>query len=213
MKITIRNEEEKDFKIVEEITRKTFYNMYIPGCTEHYLVHTMRNHEDFIGELDFVIELDGNIIGNIMYTKAILRDELGIEKTILSFGPLCILPEYQRKGYGKMLLEHSFEKASQMGYDVVVVIGSPSNYVSRGFKSCKRYNICMENGTFLAPMMVRELKIGALDGRKWVYHESPAMDFDQQDALEFDDKLEKMDKKYQHSQEEFYILSHAIITE
>ena len=187
--------------------------MYIPGCTEHYLVHTMRNHEDFIGELDFVIELDGNIIGNIMYTKAILRDELGIEKTILSFGPLCILPEYQRKGYGKMLLEHSFEKASQMGYDVVVVIGSPSNYVSRGFKSCKRYNICMENGTFLAPMMVRELKIGALDGRKWVYHESLAMDFDQQDALEFDDKLEKMDKKYQHSQEEFYILSHAIITE
>ena len=68
--IVIRNETEKDYKTVEEITRKAFYNIYVLGCMEHYLVHIMRDHEDFIKELDFVIELDGKVIGNIMYTKA-----------------------------------------------------------------------------------------------------------------------------------------------
>ena len=54
--------------------------MYIPGCVEHYLVHIMRGHKDFIPELDFVLELDGRIIGNIMYTTARLVDEAGEEK-------------------------------------------------------------------------------------------------------------------------------------
>jgi len=107
----IRNEEKPDYNKVEEITRKAFYNVYVPGCDEHYLVHIMRDHEDFVPELDFVMEIDGNIIGNIMYTKAILTDREGSEKEILTFGPLCILPEYQRMGYGKMLMEHFFEKA------------------------------------------------------------------------------------------------------
>ena len=91
--IVIRNETEKDYKTVEEITRKAFYNIYVPGCMEHYLVHIMRDHEDFIKELDFVIELDGKVIGNIMYTKAKLVDEAGEEKEILTSGPISILPE------------------------------------------------------------------------------------------------------------------------
>ena len=109
--INIRNEKEADYKIVEDITRRAFYNLYIPGCIEHYLVHIMRGHEDFIAELDFVLELDGQIIGNIMYTKAKLVDRNGKEKEILTFGPVSIAPEYQRMGYGKMLMEYSFEKA------------------------------------------------------------------------------------------------------
>ena len=108
----IRNEKESDYQIVEEITRKAFYNVYAPGCMEHYLVHIMRQHADFIPELDFVAELNGNVIGNIMYTKAKLTDEAGLEKEILTFGPVSILPEYQRKGYGKMLIEHSFQRAA-----------------------------------------------------------------------------------------------------
>lgn len=99
--IRIRNERETDFRKVEEITRKAFWNIYAPGCNEHYLVHIMRSHKDFLPELDFVIEVDDQIIGNIMYTKAKLVDDSGEEKAILTFGPVCILPEYQRKGYGK----------------------------------------------------------------------------------------------------------------
>ena len=91
--IEIRNEEERDYKKVEEVTRAAFWNLYVPGCDEHYLTHIMRSHEDFIRDLDFVIEVDGEIVGNIMYTKAKLIDESGEEKDILTFGPVCILPE------------------------------------------------------------------------------------------------------------------------
>lgn len=166
----IRNEEPKDYQAVETLTRKAFYNIYVPGCSEHYLVRIMREHEDFIPELDFVMEQDGEIIGNIMYTKSRLIDEQGTEKQILTFGPVCIDPAHQRKGLGKLLLEHSFEKAAALGYDVIVIFGSPANYVSRGFQSCKKFNVCVEGGKFPSAMMVKELIAGALDGKKWFYY-------------------------------------------
>lgn len=209
--IKIRNEEETDYERVEEITRKAFWNLYIPGCIEHYLVHVMRSHKDFLQELDLVIEVDNQIIGNIMYTKTKLIDESGEEKDILTFGPVCILPEYQRKGYGKKLLEYSFEQAVALGYDVIVIFGNPNNYVSRGFRSCKKYNICLENGIYPAAMMVKELKPAVLDGRKWVYYQSPVFEIDEQEAGRFDESLESLEKKYQSSQEEFYIHSHSVI--
>lgn len=209
--IKIRNEKESDYKVVEEITRKAFYNLYVPGCVEHYLVHIMRQHEDFIPELDFVIELDGQVIGNIMYTKAKLIDEIGTEKEILTFGPVSIAPEYHRMGYGKKLMEYSFEQAISLGYDTIVILGSPINYVSRGFKSCKKFNVCLENGKYPAAMMVKELTSNALDGRKWFYYDSPVMAISEEEAERYDAALEKMEKKYQPSQEEFYIMCHSYV--
>lgn len=209
--LIIRNETEADREIVEKITRKAFYNLYIPGCVEHYLVRQMREHEDFIPELDFVAELDGQVIGNIMYTRAKLTDEQGGEKDILTFGPLCVAPEYQRKGLGKKLMEHSFQRAAGLGYDVIVIFGSPANYVSSGFKSCKTYNICLDNGAFPAAMLVKELNAGALDGRKWRYRGSPVMAIDERAAQEYDSGLEPMEKKYLPSQDEFYIMSHSFV--
>ena len=122
-----------------------------------------------------MIEVDNEVIRNIMYTKAKLIDESG-RKDILTFGPVCILPEYQRKGYGKKLIEYSFEKAAELGYDVIVIFGNPGNYVSLGFKSCIKYNVCLDNGAYPTAMLVKELKPGALDGRKWVYHQSSVLD-------------------------------------
>lgn len=209
--IEIRNEKNTDYEKVEEITRKAFYNLYILGCHEHYLIHIMRKHKDFVPELDFVILVDGKIIGNIMYTKSKLVDESGKEKEILTFGPFCILPEYQRRGYGKMLLEYSFKKAIELGYDIIVIFGNPANYVNRGFKSCKKYNICIENGKYPSAMIVKELKSNALDVRKWIYYDSPVMQLDEKQAQIFDDGLEKMEKKYQLSQEEFYINSQSFL--
>jgi putative acetyltransferase len=209
--INIRNEKETDYRRVEEITRKAFWNLYVPGCVEHYLVHIMRSHDDYIPELDFVIEVDNEVIGNIMYTKAKLIDESGKEKDILTFGPVCILPEYQRKGYGKKLIEYSFEKAAELGYDVIVIFGNPGNYVSLGFKSCIKYNVCLDNGAYPTAMLVKELKPGALDGRKWVYHQSSVLDIDEQEAQRFDEDFEPLEKKYRPSQEEFYIYSHSVI--
>ena len=209
--IKIRNETETDYRIVEEITRKAFYNLYVPGCAEHYLVHIMRQHEDFIPELDFVIELDGEVVGNIMYTKAMLASEAGTEKEILTFGPVSIAPGHQRRGLGRMLMEHSFQQAASLGYDAIVIFGSPANYVSRGFKSCKKFDVCLEDGTFPSAMMVKELVPGALEGGTWFYRGSPVMDIAEEEAQRYDETLEKMEKKRQPSQEEFYIMSHSFI--
>ena len=96
--LTIRNETQADRRIVEDITRRAFYNIYVPGCVEHYLVHTMRDHPDFIPELDLVAELDGQVIGNVMYTRASLTDEAGAVKEILTFGPVAIAPEHKQIG-------------------------------------------------------------------------------------------------------------------
>ena len=142
--LTIRNEIQADRQIVEDITCRAFYTLYVPGCGEHCLVHIMRDHPDFIPELDFVAELDGQVIGNVMYTRATLTDEAGAVKDILTFGPVAIAPEHQRKGYGKQLLEHSFRRAAELGWDAIVIFGSPANYVGRGFKSCKKFNVCLE---------------------------------------------------------------------
>lgn len=209
--IIIRNETESDYGRVEEITRKSFYNIYIPGCVEHYLVHIMRGHEDFIKELDFVLELDGQVIGNIMYTKAKLASESGAEKEILTFGPICILPEYQRRGYGKMLMEHSFQKAMELGYDTIVIFGSPSNYVNCGFKSCKKYNVSIEGGKYPTAMLVKELVPNVLAGQSWTYSDSSVMQISEEDAQKYDATLEPLEKKYQPSQEEFYIMSQSFI--
>lgn len=211
MMLNIRNERESDYKNVEDITRKAFYNVYVPGCMEHYLVHIMRGHEDFIPELDFVIEVDGQTVGNIMYTKSKLTDEGGTEKEIVTFGPVSILPKYQRKGYGKMLIEHSLKRAAELGYEAVVIMGSPANYVGSGFQCCRKYNVCVEKGKYPAAMLVKELKPGALDGRLWFYSDSPVMNVDEREAQAFDDGLEKMEKKWMPSQEAFYIMSHAFV--
>lgn len=209
--LEIRNETVADRQAVEELTRRAFYNIYAPGCTEHYLVRIMREHEDFIPQLDLVALLDGEIVGNIMYTRARLVDEQGQEKPILTFGPISVAPEHQRRGYGKALIEASFRRAAELGYDVVVIFGSPANYVARGFQSCKRHNICLEGGRFPAAMMVKELVPGVLDGRRWFYYDSPVMAVDESAARQYDDTLPPMEKKWLPSQEEFYIMSHSAL--
>ena len=210
--ITIRNETESDFREVEILTRKAFWNVNVPGCDEHYLAHVLRDHEDFIPELDLVAETeDGKIVGNVMYTKAKLVEESGTELSILTFGPISVHPDYQRRGISRKLLEFSFDRTIEMGYKVIVIFGNPDNYVSRGFKSCKKYNICTADGSYPAAMLVKELVPGTLDGTKRVYRESPAYEIKKSDAEKFDEQFEPMKKEFSPSQEEFYIHSHSII--
>ena len=123
----IRLEQPSDHQQVENLTREAFYNVYRQGCVEHYLVRIMRDHPDFLRELAFVLELDGRIIGNIMYTRATLTGQDGGQKHIVTFGPVSIAPAYQRQGYGAKLIRHSLLQAKALGYEAVVIIGSPAN--------------------------------------------------------------------------------------
>ena len=212
--LKIRPETENDYRAVEELTREAFWNVYKPGADEHYYVHVMRTHPDFLPELAFVLEKDGRIIGNIMYTKAWLEDETGRRKEVLSCGPLCVAPEFQRQRLGKLLLEHSFARGLKMGYDVNINFGNPGNYVTRGFVSCKKKNVCcFHDGNFPTALLVRELVPGALDGRKWRFIPSTAADCcDDAAAVEaFDATFPSKEKAWAPSQEEFYIYSHSSV--
>ena len=207
----IRRETAADYRAVEELHRNAFWNVQVPGCCEHYLAHVLRKHPDFIPELDLVYELDGKIAGNVMYTKSELLEEGGNSTGILTFGPIGVAPEYQRRGIGKALLEASFDIAAGLGYPAIAIFGDPDNYVARGFRSCKRYNVCLEGDVYPAALLVKELKPGFFDGRKLVFRESPAYEIQERDAEAFDAGFPAKEKAFRPSQETFFILSHSTI--
>lgn len=214
MKTIIRNETPADYRAVENLTRESFWNVYKPGADEHYFVHQMRSHPDFVPELAFVLECDGEIVGSILYTKAWLEDEQGRRKEILSFGPLCVVPKYQRQKLGKLLIEHSFAAARKLGYDVNIIFGNPGNYVSRGFVSCKRKNVSfVVPGNHPTALLVAELVPGVLDGKSWMYIPSTAADCCEDTAAveAFDATFPPKEKSWMPSQEEFYIYSHSSV--
>lgn len=207
----IRNEKIGDYRTVEELHRKAFWNLNVPGCNEHYLAHIMRGHVDFIPELDCVYELDEQVIANVMYTKSKLVDEQGNVTETLTFGPISVMPEFQRKGIGKALLEQTFTKAVELGYRAIIIFGNPDNYVGRGFKSCKRFNVCLKGDVFPTALLVKELETGFFDGRRYYFYESPVFEIEERLVDEFDKCFEPMEKSYQPSQEEFYIHSHSVM--
>ena len=122
----IRKETANDYREIENIAREAFWNLSVPGCTEHYFIHTMRSHEAFIPELDYVLEVNSRVVGCVMYTKAALEDENGLLKPVLSMGPICIHPDFQRMGGSRRLLEFTFDKARQLGYDVFITSAIPT---------------------------------------------------------------------------------------
>jgi len=210
--LTIRPETEKDYRTVENLIREAFWNVYKPGADEHYYAHMMRVHPDFLRELSFVLELDGAIVGSILYTKALLMRKDGLKKEIVSFGPLCIAPEHQRQGYGKRLIEHSFAKARELGYDTCIIFGNPANYVGSGFVSCKKKNVRLGD-MFPTALLVCELVEDALRGKEWQYVPSAAADCCEDTAAvdAFDATFPRKEKAWRASQEEFYIYSHSSI--
>ncbi len=209
---TIRLETKADYATVEHVIREAFWNVYKPGCDEHYYAHMLRSHADFIPELDFVLEKDGQIIGNIMYSKTTLVGETGEKKNILSFGPICILPEYQRQGGSRLLIAHSFALAKELGYDTVVIFGNPANYVGRGFVSCKKKGVSLYS-TYPAALLVKELVPGVLEGRNWQFLDSDAAACCEDTAAvaAFDAAFLPKEKGWKPSQEEFYIYSHSSV--
>ena len=148
-----------------------------------------------------------------MFTKATITNKHGVVKKVVSFGPLCVLPDYQRKGYGTALLNYAFTKTLELGYDTVIIYGNPENYICHGFRSCCHYHIHAYGSIYPTALLVKELKENAIDkGECWSFHDSPVFNLDPKKVEEFDKGFPPTNKEYKPSQELFYIYSHSHVS-
>jgi predicted N-acetyltransferase YhbS len=205
MEVRIRNEREDDYRAVEEVTREAFWNLYVPGCSEHYIAHALRQHKDFIPQLDYVALVDGRIVGNIMYTRARLANDAGEILEIASFGPLCVHPEFQRMGIGSRLIRHSLPAAQTLGFGVVAIYGAPHNYCKHGFRNGKDLSISDGNGDYPHGLLALELAPGLLAGQHWKLRISPTYECGESEVDAFDSGFPPKEKEYHYTQEIFAI--------
>ena len=188
--ITIRLERVEEHHEVENLVRESFWNVYRPGCLEHYVLHQLRIDPDFISELDFVMELDGKLIGQNIFVKAVINADDSRTIPIVIMGPICITPELKRKGYGKILLDYSLDKAARMGFGAVCIEGNIDFYGKSGFTYASEFGIryhglpeCEDASFFLC----KELIPGYLKGITGEY-ETPAGYFVDEAEVEAFDK-------------------------
>jgi putative acetyltransferase len=209
--LIIRNETAADHQAVENLTREAFWNLHVPGCDEHYLVHVMREHPDFIPPLDLVAVLDEKIVGNIMYTKSFIMTDDKRRFETITFGPISVLPGHQRQGIGKALINRSREIALALGYRAIVILGSPYDYCTHGFTSAKDFGVRDPSGAYPLGLLVLELEKGALMGKSGEFHYSDVYEIDEREAALFDRKFPPKQKSHQPSQDVFGILVRAYI--
>lgn len=188
----IRLEEEKDYFEVEKLTREAFWNLYREGCFEHLIIHNLRKSKSFVKELDYCIEVDNKIIANIVYAKGNLKLENGNIREILIFGPVSVLPKYQKKGYGEKLINYTIEKAKELGFDAIVIMGNPNYYKKFGFESCSKYKIYYEglDKNEEAPFfMIKILNDNNIENLKGIYSDPDCYKADEKELEEFDKKF------------------------
>lgn len=175
--IKVRLEEEKDYRIVEELTREAFWReerieKLGVGCNEHYMVHSLRQ-KDGVKELDFVAEVDGKVVGHVIYSNSYILKPNSEKVGVLNFGPLSVLPAYQKQGIGSALMKHSIECAKKLGYGAILFFGHPTYYPRFGFVQAKEFGITTAWGTNFPAFMAMELKKGYLEGVNGKYIEAP----------------------------------------
>ncbi len=185
----IRPEKQEDYREVENLIRESFWNIYRPGCSEHYVIHVLRNDPAFVQELDFVMEQDGKIIGQNMFMKTIINADDGRVIPVLTMGPICIIPKLKRQGYGKALLDYSIEKATELGFGAVLFEGNIDFYSKCGFDYARNFNIRyhdLPEDADSSFFLCRELITGYLDGISGVYQTPKGYYVSDSDVEEFD---------------------------
>ena len=185
----IRLERKEEYRAVEELVREAFWNVYRPGCSEHYVIHVLRGDPAFVKELDFVMEQDGNLIGQNMFMRTIIEADDGRTIPVLTMGPIGITPELKRKGYGKALLDYSLEKAAETGAGAVLFEGNIGFYGKSGFDYAGKFGIRyhdLPEDADASFFLCKELILGYLDGITGVYQTPQGYYVKDEDVEAFD---------------------------
>lgn len=186
---SIRLEKKEDCRAVENLVRESFWNVYRPGCCEHYVIHVLRDDPAFVKELDFVMEQDGRLIGQNMFMRTIIEADDGRVIEVLTMGPICITPELKRQGYGKALLDYSLEKAAELGFGAVLFEGNIDFYGKSGFDYAGKFGIRyhdLPEDADSSFFLCKELVTGFLDGITGVYQTPRGYYVSDENVDEFD---------------------------
>ena len=195
--IMIRLEKKEEHREVENLVRESFWNVYRPGCLEHFVLHELRNDADFVPQLDLVMLLDGRIIGQNVFVRAAIKSDSGEDLPIMTMGPICIAPEFKRQGYGKILLDYSLERAKEMGCGAVCFEGSIGFYGKSGFTYASEFGIRyhgLPEGADQSFFLCKELAAGYLDGVTGEYSTPAGYFVDEAAAEEFDKQFPPKEK-------------------
>lgn len=193
----IRLERKEDHREVEHLIRESFWNVYRPGCLEHYVIHQLRYDPAFVPELDFVMEKDGHIIGQNMFMRATIQSDDGREIPIMTMGPICIAPALKRQGYGKILLDYSLEQATQLGCGALCFEGNIGFYGKSGFTYAREFGLRyrdLPEGSDDSFFLCKELIPGYLKGITGVYGPPQGYFVSPEDAEEFDRQFPPKEK-------------------
>jgi len=193
----IRLERKEEYREVETLVRESFWNVYRPGCLEHYVLKKLRDDEAFVKELDFVMEKGGDLIGQNIFVRAVIKADDGREVPILTMGPISIRNDIKRNGYGKVLLDYSLEKAIELGYGAVCFEGNIDFYGKSGFSYASEYGIRyhgLPEGEDASFFLCKELISGYLDGITGEYATPDGYFVDEKEAEEFDKDFPYMEK-------------------
>jgi len=185
----IRLEKEEEFREVENLVRESFWNVYRPGCLEHYVLNQLRNDPAFVPELDFVMEHNGRIIGQNMFMRAVIKADDGRDIPIMTMGPICICNDLKRQGFGKILLDYSVAKAAELGCGALCFEGNINFYGKSGFTFASNFGIRyhgLPEGADASFFLCKELIPGYLDGVTGVYAPPQGYFVDEADAELFD---------------------------
>jgi len=188
----IRLEREEEYREVEFLVREAFWNVYRPGALEHYVLNQLRNDSAFMPELDFVVERSGVIIGQNLFMRAVIKADDGRDIPIMTMGPICIAPQYQKQGYGKILLDYSLEQAKQLGCGAVCFEGNIDFYGKSGFTFAREFGIRyhgLPEGADDSFFLCKELIPGYLDGITGEYAPPQGYFVDETEAEQFDQQF------------------------
>lgn len=195
--IVICLEKKEEHHEVENLVRESFWNVYRPGCLEHFVLHELRNDADFVPQLDLVMLLDGRIIGQNVFVRAAIKSDGGEDLPIMTMGPICIAPEFKRQGYGKILLDYSLERAKEMGCGAVCFEGSIGFYGKSGFTYASEFGIRyhgLPEGADQSFFLCKELAAGYLNGVTGEYSTPAGYFVDEAAAEEFDKQFPPKEK-------------------
>ena len=197
--LILRKETKEDYLETENLVREAFWNKYMPGCDEHLFLHELRNKKSYLPDLSLLAIFKNKIIGAIIYFENIIEDEKGNKIPILTFGPLGVEPNYQRKGIGKLLIETTINNIkNNTNYPCIIIFGSPKYYNKFGFTPCSKYNISNENNKTSDDFMCLELKDGFLNSikrGKFIFNKDIKLIFSKKELEEFDKNFPIKEKK------------------